>query len=319
MIYPNDRFRFSSGKERSGGTALRRAGVAFILVAAVVGGVLFSLRMEREAGPAPAAVPVEQQDIVSLWSEHRYREVMESSDRILAQHPLDDQALLFRGFAGFYLAVAQLDQEEKENMLQNAVFALRKAMLLPEDTLRHEAEYVLGKAYFHKGKYYADLAAQYIEQSLAGGYLGEDSHEYLGLSYAQIGEFGKSRDAFLQALEKQPTDLLYLALAQSCLALEDDNAAERYLREALEVTEDSALRQKSRFLLAQLYERQSAFEKAEAEYLAVIELNPKSAEAHFALGEIYNRNGDSVKARAEWRSTLRIDPNHYQARLRVYK
>jgi tetratricopeptide (TPR) repeat protein len=179
-------------------------------------------------------------------------------------------------------------------------------------------DYVLGKAYYQKGEYYADLCVQYMVSSLDKKFEGQDSYEYLGLAYNALGDFDKSIVNLLKANERNPSDLLYLVLAQTYYQTGDKVAAEEYFDRAINKSSDSALIQKARSFLGDMYLQSREYLRAEAQYLKIIEMNPQSADAHFYLGEIYYNMGDPIKARASWRRAIWIDPNHFGARTRLY-
>ncbi len=57
---------------------------------------------------------------------------------------------------------------KKEFLLfDKAVVSLRKALVFNDKNLTSEIYYVLGKAYYHKGHFYTDLAVKYLELSIA--------------------------------------------------------------------------------------------------------------------------------------------------------
>lgn len=254
-----------------------------------------------------------------LWNNRLYDEIITNCEGILATRPLDAQALVFRGFSYFYKAMSEAAQEERVGDLEESIVSLRRSTLQDRSPWPAERDYVLGKAYFHKGKYYYDLAIRYLEKALAQGYTNDDIYDYLGLAYTQLDRVDEGLKHFLAALEKNPTDLLLLTIAQTYLQLKNPGEAKGYLTRAVNKTEDPAVERKSRFLLGQIYFDQSDYFKSEKEYLDILGLDPQSADAHFYLGEIYQKMGDTVKARAEWRKTLGIDPAHYGARLRYYR
>ncbi|HSV56467.1 MAG TPA: tetratricopeptide repeat protein, partial [Magnetospirillaceae bacterium] len=84
--------------------------------------------------------------------------------------------------------------------------------------------------------------------------------------------------------------------------------------ESLAITEDVVVREKSRFLLGDLYRERKDFRLAEEQYRLILEENPRSADAHFYLGLIWRDKGDPVRARASWRRAVSLDPMHIAAR-----
>jgi len=259
-------------------------------------------------------------DLATLWQAKRYDEVIQCADQILKATPLDRDALGYRGFASFYKAVSDESSEERTANLDQAIVSLRQAQLMGS-SWKGELDYVLGKAYFHKGRYYLDLSTSFMENSVAHGTVMQDSYEYLGLAYTQLGEMEKGLEYFLKAMEGDggASDLLLLTIGQSYYSMKRTEEAVGYLSRALDRTEDEAIAKKARFLLGEIYLERQDLAKAEEQFQAIVKADPKSAEAHFNLGEIYAKRGDLVKARGEWRTVLVIDPSHVGAKLRYYK
>jgi tetratricopeptide (TPR) repeat protein len=256
-------------------------------------------------------------EIVSRFSEAAYEEVITLSDVTLAEHAMDGIALVLGGFARFYEGVSQVTVEEKAGLIDQSIIFLRRARLLNETPLEAQVHYVLGKAYFHKGPFFADMTVQFLERALASGYQADDAYEYLGLAYAQLGDLERSASNFVIAAQRQPSDLLYLTVAQTYKELGDYQAAESYLRKAVEASEDDYMRYRARIELASVLTELKEFEAAEELLREILEGNPGSADAHYYLGVIYDSTGSPERARFQWREARRIDPNHVEALRRL--
>jgi len=254
-----------------------------------------------------------------LWQDRLYDEIISRADQNLRGDPLAAEALAYRGFSYFYKAVSEGNLEERIPYLDESIASLRRLKLEKGNPWPLETDYVLGKAYYHKGKYYYDLSLHYLQRALAGGFQAADIYDYLGLAATQLERVEEGLAYFQKALAINPTDLLLLMMGQSYRDLGRLAEAEEYLLRALNKTEDPAIEKKCRFLLGQIYFERRDYFKAEKEYQAVLARDPNSADAHFYLGEIYARLNDTVKARAEWRKTLILDPSHYGAKLRYYR
>ena len=207
--------------------------------------------------------------------------------------------------------------EEKMPFLDQAIVSLRRAKLAGTP-FSGEIDYVLGKAYFNKGKYYYDLAISSMESSLAKGYVQKDSQEYIGQAYTQLGDYEKGLEHFLTALKDDSGDLLLLTIGQTYYQMKRTSDAVDYLLRTLNKTEDKDIEERARFLLGGIYLDTNELFKAEEQFTAIVRIDPKSADAHYDLGEVYAKMNDPVKARAEWRNALIIDPSHYGAKLRYY-
>jgi tetratricopeptide (TPR) repeat protein len=311
-----DRYRYSSRKKRKPG----RLVLVLFLLLLISAAAFFLMRGKAAAGwKSIFAVRSSENTLADLWKDRRYDELIGRCDDRLAENPMDHDALAYKGFSHFYRAAAEISVESRVPDLEEAIISLRRARISDAVRMGPEKDYILGKAYYLKGKYYFDLCIFYLERSLAAGLDSEDSYDYLGLAYTQLDRVEEGLDYFLKAVEKNPTDLLLLTIGQSFLQLKRTREAEEYLIRAVNKTDDPGVEKRSRFLLGQLYFEKQDYFKAEGEYKQILSLEPSSADAYFYLGEIYEALGDTVKARAQWRRTLVIDPTHYGAKLRYYK
>jgi tetratricopeptide (TPR) repeat protein len=312
MILNYDHYR--TGKRKRGRrTALITSGAAAVLVLVVLALVLklpsrlFDPGVMRQA---PGKLP-------DLWKADNYEGVIAASDSLLRGDPLNATALSYRGFAYFYRAAAENALEEKLPFLDESIVSLRRA-LLAGTSFTGEADYVLGKAYFYKGKYYYDESISFMEASIAKGYVQKDSNEYVGLAYTQLGDYDKGMEYFLMALKEDSGDLLLLTIGQTYYQMKRTADAIDYLLRTLNKTDDKAIEKRARFLLGEIYLDRNELFKAEEQYTAIVKIDPQSADAHFFLGEVYSKMNDPVRARSEWRNALIIDPSHYGAKLRYY-
>ncbi len=313
MVLPYDHYR--TGRRR------RRARVVLIPAAVLALGALVAVALllhipARLLGAASAPVP--RGRLPDLFRDQKYDDVVAVADGILAGDPLNAVALSYRGFADFYKAVSSNPQEEKMPALDQAIVSLRRARVAGTP-YPGEADYVLGKAYFNKGKYYYDLAISYMESSIARGYVQKDSHEYIGQAWNQLGDNDKAMAEFLIALKDDSSDLLLLTIGQTYYQMKRYSDAVDYLLRTLNKTEDKAIEKRARFVLGEIYLDRSELFKAEEQYSALVRLDPRSADAHFFLGEVYAKMNDRVKARAEWRAAFSLDQSHYGAKLRLFK
>jgi len=258
-------------------------------------------------------------ELMTLWNGRSYQEIINRCDEYLAEDPLNGTFLCLKGFAAFYKADELGSAEERAPYLEQSIVSLRRARVSPNVVWATESEYVLGKAYFLKGKYYYDLAVRSLEQALAKGYKGDDSYEYLGAAYERLGDLRRGLENYLKAASEKPGDALYLTIAMVYYQLKDLGNAEEFFIRAKSQTDDPEVAKKSRSMLAGIYLDRSEFIKAEREYKDILTLDPEYADAYFGLGEVYRRSGgDQAQARAMYRKTLVLDPSHVGAKLRYY-
>jgi tetratricopeptide (TPR) repeat protein len=260
--------------------------------------------------------PSRQPALRELSNEGRYAEVLNWSAEILADKPLDSEALLFRGIAHFYLALAEADRLDPVPRLDQAIIALRRARLDSELRYRDEAAYLLGKAYYHKGPYYYDLAIRFLTESLEHGYEGSDTHEYLGMALVRSGAPESGVEHFHAALQRRPSGLLYLSVGQLLERLGRYQEAERHFQAAAGAG-DETLEIRARFMLGALLLQGDRYAEAGEQYQRILDLAPGSADAHLFLGDAYAGLDNVVGARAEWRRARNIDQQHHGANMRL--
>jgi tetratricopeptide (TPR) repeat protein len=269
----------------------------------------------------------EKQELVRLWEEKAYDKVFEMSRTGLENRPTDYFLLTSHGLAAFQLGIAQINSFDKLTYIDECIWSLRKALQVKNSANDGVVQYALGRAYYHKGSGYADLAIQFLEEARDLSYNAADIPEYLGLAYAAVHDYRSSVEAFSQALVPQAEngnstsdfslDQLLLAMANSYIALGEPDQATAYLLRCIETSRDSNTVIAARLLVGDILAKAGKTEDAEAQFQAILNEDGENAEAHFQLGELYEARGDGTRARAEWRRALRIDPTHAQARSRL--
>jgi tetratricopeptide (TPR) repeat protein len=315
MILNVERYRYQRR-----GRKPRLGWLVLLVIAVVAGAGLLAWRFGAGKVLSRLVHPqARSQSLAELWKNRLYDEIIANCDQTLRRDPLAGEALVYRGFSFFYKAVSESNLEDRIPFLDEAIGSLRRSRLAKDSPWPAETDYVLGKAYYHKGKYYYDLTLEYLKKALAAGYESEDIYDYMGLAATQLEQPEQGLEYFQKALDKHPTDILLLMIAQSYHELGQTRNAEEYLLRAINKTEDPAIEKKSRFLLGQIYYDRKEYLKAADEYQAILAQDADSADAHFYLGEVYSSLNDPVKARSEWRKTLIIDPSHYGAKLRYYR
>jgi len=256
-------------------------------------------------------------ELLSSWNENKYDDILIGTKVVLQNKPVDPYYLSFQGFASFYKAVTRINNEEKIVLLDQAVVSLRKALIYPDNPLKKEVFYILGKSYFQKGYYYLDVSIEMLENAQKLGYVAHDLNEYLALAYYQLERYSKSIVYFETALEEKHSLSLCIAAAKAMLKNEDPVRARSLLDEALSEASDFEISENIRLINAESYILEKNYSSAEKEYLLILEQNSNAINAHYHLGILYQLLGDTIKARSEWRKVLKIDPAHIEARQKL--
>jgi tetratricopeptide (TPR) repeat protein len=297
----------------------KRAVFAILALAAAALIVVGSLLLARSGvlSSLSAGGAVSKRRVVADWEAKRWDDVRSECLASLSVKPLDAFYLTYRGLASFYKGMEIPEGEDRAALEDEAISSLRKALATGSRMPKSEAEYVLGKAYYDKGESYYDESIKYLEASIAGGYLGSDSREYLALAYAGLGEKDQAIKNFEAALSRSRADLLLISAAKAYVDGGEPVKAEALLLELLDSGKDELAKEDGRFLLGEIYKARGDLAKAEEQYALVLGKDPTSAEAHYRMGLAYQAGGDPIKARAEWRKAVSLDPMHAAARQKL--
>ncbi|MEW6548136.1 MAG: tetratricopeptide repeat protein [Spirochaetota bacterium] len=264
------------------------------------------------------ASQVTRASVAEAWGRQDAQKTLELAAAGLAANPFEPFFLSFHGIASYYASLGKPEGNDRQILLDQAVFSLRKALALGETlSVRPQIEYVLGKAYYQKGQPWFDLALKHLETAKDKGYKASDLDQYLGL--ANIGLFRHARavDHFEKAIQTNPSDVLMLLAALSYKEMGDDEKAASFLSRAITEARDAVVTQRARFLSAEIALSQGSVAGAEEHYNAILAADPKSAEAWYGIGMVYESQGDPIKARSAWRKAIGIDPNHAEARKKL--
>ena len=241
--------------------------------------------------------------IKQSWAQSDYKSVYEQGKVFLQDKPYNNTALTYYGYACFYLAVSQIDTYEVQEYLDESINNLRLAMYEANNSLLPQLQYMLGKAYFYKNTittyYYADLAIKYLTLARQNGYYADDIAEYLGLSYAALGQTYESISAFTEALLVRESDFLLLSIAEQYYKAGENGAATQYLFRIINNSSNDEIILKSRLLLGNIYIDTEDLDNALEQFNSVLEKDENSADAHYGIGLIYEKQENLVAARAE--------------------
>ena len=193
MILPEDRYRFSGRAQKSRKPQFI---LAAVLLAAAILIAVFLIVGRPDNDVRVLNSQEEVQTIESLWENQHYETINEKCEAILAEDPMNQKALIYNGFSYFYRGASQYSLEEKIPLFDSSIVNLRRALLVCNEDIKGKVKYIIGKCYFQKGKFYADLAVKYLVESLDAGYISDDAFEYLGLLNSRLGKYSESVDYF---------------------------------------------------------------------------------------------------------------------------
>lgn len=294
--------------------------VFFLILIAAALGVYFFVFAGKALGPGASgsARPISKSAVLQAWNSGDKEAALNMTRSSLEIAPIDPFYLSFNGIAAYYLSADKPEGDERQSLLDEAVFSLRKAMAsgkrLP---VKAQVEYVLGKAYFQKGSPWYDLAAKYLRKSREDGYEGQDTEQYLGLSYAGLQNHAEAVKHFEAAILAEPSDVLMLSAAISYKELGDLQKTSDWLSKATASAQDALIVQRARFMLGEMAMDAGDLQKAKEIYQSVVETDPRSAEGWYRLGLVAEAQKDPIAARADWRKATAIDPQHIEARKKL--
>ncbi|MBO7047477.1 MAG: tetratricopeptide repeat protein [Spirochaetia bacterium] len=286
----------------------------FIAAAIVIGLLFFFIGLQNRTVHLPFSD--EGVSYTEMWDKKQYSKIIEYGDTVLEKNPMDRNTLIFTGYAYFYQGISILDMDERNSCMEKAVVLLRQA-LLTEGKENADVMYVLGKAYYHLGFYYCDLAIKYLTEALNSGCDSKDIYEYLGLAYSKLDMSDHAVENFEKSMEINPSDVLTLTLAQEYIKADNLDKAGFYLDKAKD--DNAVLKEKRLLLQGQRYLGLKDFDKALECLSKVLDLNPGSADAYYYTGEVYEAKGEMQKAKAQWRKAYNLNPDHHKSKLKLFK
>lgn len=252
------------------------------------------------------------------WDKNEYKQVVEYAELILNDNPVNIAALYYRGNANFVLGYNEIDIDSKIDYMDEAILSLRKALVLYPESIRHKIEYVLAKAYYIKGDFYASLSVQYMNQAIAGQFVLSDSYEYLGLAYAMLERYDEAIKAFLAAKETQDSEVLDLTLARTYFLNAEYENSKEIIQHFLMKSDNTKNVINANILLGDIYFAQEFFKEALAVYQDIIKQNSSIDLLYYKEGLCYEALGDQVKARASWRKAVNLNPANQDALNKLY-
>jgi len=287
--------------------------ILFLCIALIVAGAVFFIGVYRSRYFRVPSLNT----IYTDWEHKDYASVYAKTARILEKRPMDGTALALHGFSAYYLFAEQTDVSIGAEYLTAAIVHLRRALYLTKDKDIPKIAYVLGKAYYQQGYYYADLAVKYLNEAYTDGIEASDLAEFRGMAASLLGDTDKAIEAFTEALAINPSDLVLYAVAENYKKRGDVQNAKLYLFETIKKTNDAVLEVRCKNQLGLLYLDENKTAEALEQFKLVLEKDVNSADAHYGMGLVYEKQGDMIKARYEWRQAIRLNPIHAQTRAKL--
>jgi tetratricopeptide (TPR) repeat protein len=287
---PKKRSRIGFSKSSYNHQSLLKTMLGVVLAALVLFFAFFLINRQIKLG-------TKTNEIIQFWEDGMYEETYHLAAGELEKNPMDFSLLTIYGFSSYQLALAQINSYDTQVYIDDCINSLRKVLLLRNAAKDARIFYVLGKAYFVKGPYYADLAVEYLEKAQSMNYEASDLSEYLGLAYAAIQDYRSSVAALSLSLGASSdntaiSDLRLLTIAQSYIGLSEYESARAYLVQCIETSKDEAVALKARMLLGRILLTLEDIDGAVSQFETINEISGGNADAYFQLGEIYTAKGD---------------------------
>ncbi len=253
-----------------------------------------------------------------LWNSGQYAALVEVAEKLLLSDPIDRDALLFAGYSRYFLAIAHVSSEKRHSDLQLAIRHLRRLLALEGTPNPERIAYALGKAYLIKGNYWSDLAVHYLKIAINSGYEPEDIYEHLGQAYTAMGDAESALEWYNEALEKHPTDRLFLIMGKEAFQLGYYNEAASYYQQAIERSRDDNLIKTGLFQLGQLYYDVGNYKMAKGVLERLVSMEPQNTNNLYLFAETLYELGMYGEAKQVWYAIVKIDPRHTGALQRLY-
>lgn len=246
-----------------------------------------------------------------LWEEGDFIEILRVTEEGLTEAPLHPNYLLYNGLSHYYIANSSTDTASQTEHIEHSIRRLRKLLLLEQPPQLSNVYLTLGRGYYHKGPLYYPEAIAYIENALLLGAENDEVYQYLGASYAHLGDYEKSIEYLQRAARASNSVPIKFALAKIyVISGQVENAQELYAE--LSGNGELSQRQAQRLWLLEieiLVARQE-YAQAKGSVERLIDEYPNIADAYFQLGEIHFYMNELDRARYNWRTALKTDSNH---------
>ncbi|MGL1894044.1 MAG: hypothetical protein OCD02_20600 [Spirochaetaceae bacterium] len=251
----------------------------------------------------------EEEDLNKLWNEKKYSQIVTICEEVLNENFLELNYLYFHGISNFYLGISQISLEMKIPLINQSIVSLRKAYILSSGKLKGDITYVLGKAYYYKGRNYSDLTIKYLDIALVEGYLGKDIYEFKGLAYYELGLFPESIKEFEYLPEERHSPEINYIISQAYNQIGNFEKQEEMLLDILGNSGQKNVKINSHVELAKIYFNSKRYIEAIEQVNDILQLRPDDFEAGFILGKSLFITGKKVEANKIFRKLSKINSN----------
>lgn len=294
----------------------KRKGTAYLLFALLIPlffAVTYYINQGVKLHTTRMNKSIDEEELNRLWENKEYKKIAEVCDEVLEENYLDVNFLAVAGFANFYMGISQVSLEMKIPFINQSIFHLRKALIAADDELRGKISYVLGKAYYYKGRHYSDLCIKYLDMSLEEGYSGTDIYEFKGLAYYDLKEYQFSLDEFMKlSEEKRSADVLFI-MASAYGQLDRHEDKEIYLKKVLSKADKLQLKIDTNYMLASSLLKRGRYSESLEYSSKVIKLKPDYADGLILYGKIQTHLGNGNEAIKAFKKTLILRPGDKEA------
>jgi tetratricopeptide (TPR) repeat protein len=283
-----------------------------IAVAASLGGYLILHRQNNSKEIMSRAA------IASLWNSGEVEKTLTEARKATQAFPFDEYYLSIKGIASYYWALNAQDEETRQQLFEESVVSLRKALAVGVPAkMKAQIYYVLAKAYYQKGDPWFDMAERYFLLAKESGSREQDIPQYLAIVYASKKDYARAAEWFGQALKNDSSDTLLLSAAITYNNIDQREKSRDLLLRLETSASDANIRLKATLLLAQDSFDSGDISAALQRYQEVLKEDPLNVDAWYGLGLVYSKENDQLGARAAFRKVVQIDPNHADARRRL--
>lgn len=294
------------------GRSLWIAAIVFVLIGCISMGLFFILKSSSTKGV------LSHSEIAKLWNEGNIEKTIAESRKAAQAFPFDAFYLSMRGISAYYSALDAQDEETRQQLLEESVISLRKALVIGVPSgMRAQVYYILAKAYYQKGEPWFDLAERYFLLARNNGSKEKDLPQYLAVVYAGKKDYEHAIEWFELSLKGDTSDILTLSAAISYKNIGKNDRARELLANLETHATDAKIRLKAKLLLAQDSYDSGDVSAALQRYEEILKEDPLNADAWYGLGLVYAKKNDQLGARAAFRKVVQIDPNHADARKRL--